>query len=308
MSEPLSIIEVLVCPNCFGHLKEDLEKALKCQSCGFLFHVNPFGYYDLLLNNSIWQIDSTTVEYAHIQEAVGLRFYNEFLRPLLLVEPFERVLDAGCGMGVGISELARAGYEAYGIDLPHLSRFWSHADNPPKNFFCCDAIQLPFRTDYFDVVYSLGVIEHIGTIDGNEELIEDYWNARTAYADSLLRVTRPGGRIFISCPNKSFPLDIQHPARGRIGKSIYKKLGVNVHRTWGKYHLLSYAEVRWLFCDRGTARSFKPLPLKGYFSFSGFGYGFLKPLKGIVTFYINNLTRFLRSSFLNPYMLVQIRK
>jgi SAM-dependent methyltransferase len=144
-----------------------------------------------------------------------------------------------------------------------------------------------------------------------------YADLRQKFADELLRVTRPGGRLLISCPNKSFPIDHEHEVKDcnspdtasvRIRESIYQKTGMNVHRTWGQYNLLSYSEVRSLFCEVGSGVSFEPLPLRGYFSLERVRSSRLKLLAGVANMYINKMPVFIRPTFLNPYMLVEIRK
>ncbi len=302
----------LACVKCHAPLIEE-EKKLRCEKCDSFFSTNKYGFIVLTDSN----VDSTTDDYAHTQELSGKRVYDDYLKPYLLQEPVERVLDVGCGIGQTVNYLIEDGYDAYGIDLPNLSKYWAKAGNSPQHFISCDATQIPFIDNYFDVTYSLGVIEHIGTILGHCSLASNYWEVRQQYANEILRVTKPSGRILIACPNKSFPVDIQHGVRdaltlitlgNRLRNYIFKKTGINIHPTWGKYHLLSYSECRRLFCGNSSGRSFNPVSLKGYFGLTSFQSGFLRPFKILSAIYINNLPRLLRSSFLNPYMLVEIRK
>lgn len=133
-----------------------------------------------------------------------------------------------------------------------------------------------------------------------------------------MRVTKKNGRILISCPNKRFPIDILHgptddsspdTKTNALRDFIFNSSGLNVHSTWGKNHLLSYPELEKLFITEGGAESLEPLSLKDYFCFLSFEKGFFNVmLKDIMKFYFNNLPGFLRSTFLNPYVLVQIRK
>jgi SAM-dependent methyltransferase len=309
-----TLTNAVVCPSCLGIL-DPLGGDFVCESCGYYFDRDENGYLDFVLDKSLAEIDTTTDGYASDQETGGDRFYDDFLRPYLVREPFHRILDVGCGISRGITRLLEEGFDAYGIDLPGLSKYWARIGNDRDRYICCDSVKMPFPNDYFDAVYSIGVIEHIGTVDGKSTLCSDYLNRRRQFANEILRITRPGGRILVSCPNKNFPIDIQHgpeddayAKKSRLRNPIFAKTGMNIHRTQGRYHLLSYAEMRNLFCDTCKGSAVEPLSLKNYFGFGRFRSGFLKPIAKITEIYVNRLPGFLRGSFLNPYVLVQIRK
>jgi SAM-dependent methyltransferase len=262
----------------------------------------------------VYNIDTTTEDYAKDQETANSFTYEKYLKPLVDMDFSKNILDVGCGVGEYILKFIEDGYNAYGIDLPGLSKFWKKMGNPPDRFLCCDASRLPFPNDYFDVVFSFGVIEHIGTKIGHCTLSDDYRKQRQNYAKEIIRVTKPGGRILISCPNKSFPIDMLHgptdvysPPK-KIQSIIFKKTGMNVHPVWGENHLLSYPELKKLFCDTGGAREFKPLPLNDYFGFFGYTQGFKKIFATTARMYVNNLPGILRPTFMNPYLLAEITK
>lgn len=199
---------MLVCPACHSHLVAE-DSCLTCQSCARVFHVNSEGFFELIIDPTAYEKTLVTHDYAGEQNLNGARLWSEFFKPLLGERPFSRILDVGCGVGKMISLAGQEGYEAYGVDLPALSTFWNQARNSSQHFFCCDARHLPFPDDFFDVVWSLGVIEHIGTVTGHCTLDANYSEARQNYANEILRVTKPSGRIIIACPNKHFPVDIQ---------------------------------------------------------------------------------------------------
>jgi SAM-dependent methyltransferase len=310
-------LEILVCPVCHGSL-EEAGGSRSCSRCNLSFRCNSHGYLEFALDRSCFDTASTTDEHADLQSSAGARRLDEeFIIPYLLKEPGGRYLDAGCGIGRTVSRLLEQEHDVYGIDLPCLSGYWQRFGNDPGRFFSCDAGHLPFPDGFFDAVISLGVIEHVGTINGEATLADDYREARRVYAAELLRVTRPGGRILVACPNKRFPIDPQHDvidefSRDNLGTrlraAIGDRTGLNIHPTWGRYHLLSYAEVRQLFCDQAGARSFEPLPIKGYFGLTIFKSGLFRPFAPLADLYINRMPSFVRKSFLNPYMLVEIRK
>jgi SAM-dependent methyltransferase len=314
-----NLADLLACPSCHGRLKPS-EAGLECTDCGSVYRTDPHGFIEFRPGESadgVYEQDTTPEEYAETQLHSGQRLFDEYILPLLLKERFSTVLDAGCGMGMGVTRLADQGYRAFGIDLPNMAKFWARAGKDPKRFFCADAARLPFRDGFFDVVYCMGAFEHIGTVNGFFTLLDDYREIRRACAMELLRVTKPAGRIIVACPNKSFPADIQHPPADsasppsfwlKLRSAVYDKTGVNFHPMWGRYHLASYPEIRRLFCEEGGARAFRPLPLRDYFGFSTFERTTLKPFLHLVKFYLNHLPPFLRASFLNPYMLVEIRK
>jgi len=305
----------LACPSCHGNLRKQVgkegEHEYSCHQCKKEYPRDSYGYFDFTLANHIYAYHSTTENYAKEQESYPIRRYKDFLRPFVEAEPTGRILEVGCGVGTETALLVNDGYDAYGLDVPDLSKFWDQLGNSKERYFAGDAARLPFHDNIFDMVFSLGVIEHIGTSDGHADLLENYWDVRQSYANEMWRVTKPGGRILIACPNKSFPIDIQHgveAGHNGIRSTIFIKTGINIHRTWGKHQLLSYGEMKKLFQLAGKPHSFQPLSLKGYFGFGRFKSGFLRPLTNLCAWYVNHLPRFLRGTFFNPYMLVQIRK
>jgi SAM-dependent methyltransferase len=102
----------------------------------------------------------------------------------LPLPPGVRLLDAGCGSGRTLDELARYG-RVSGIDLSvdavAAARRRGHDD-----VHVARVEDLPFPDATFDVVTCLDVIEH--TPDDRVTLAE------------LLRVTRPGGLLLVTVP------------------------------------------------------------------------------------------------------------
>ena len=300
---------VLICVHCHSPLRAASPDEYSCTSCSATFQRDRGGYFSIMQEQ--FDVSGTPEDYASHQHDCG-HAVVEFLLPLLKEETCQTLLDVGCGVGASAAALTSFGFQSYGVDLPDLSRFWAAAKHDRDRFFGGSALSLPFADNSFDFVYSLGVIEHMGTVFGHCTLAPDYWSQRQRYADEIIRVTRPGGRILIACPNKSFPVDIQHgpgdmiEKAGRIRSFIFNRTGVNVHQTWGRYHLLSYAEVKRLF--KNNISEFTALPLRNYFQFARFKKGFLKPFSGMAEYWVNNLPAFARKSFLNPYLIVEMRK
>ena len=97
--------------------------------------------------------------------------------------PGARILDAGCGSGRTLDDLAGLG-DACGVDVSpaavRAARARGHAA------FVAAVEQLPFPDETFDLVTCLDVVEH--TPDDEATLAE------------LRRVTRPGGRLLVTVP------------------------------------------------------------------------------------------------------------
>lgn len=76
----------------------------------------------------------------------------------------KRVLEIGTGLGTDFLQFARAGANVYGIDLSthsvKLAKERMHLCGVPANIAVADAENLSFPSDFFDLVYSWGVIHH----------------------------------------------------------------------------------------------------------------------------------------------------
>lgn len=114
-----------------------------------------------------------------------------------------KVLDAGCGIGIHLSQVIEWGAEiAVGVDIgmPGLR----HARNllPSPYVVAASVYQLPFQDGTFDLIYSIDVLEHLS--EPIRALAEYY------------RVCKPGGLVFIQTPN--YPIkriyDLWHFLRG----------------------------------------------------------------------------------------------
>jgi 2-polyprenyl-3-methyl-5-hydroxy-6-metoxy-1,4-benzoquinol methylase len=99
-----------------------------------------------------------------------------------------QVLDAGCGEGYGADLLAASAAEVIGVDLDE--GVVAHAGHryPRARFEKADLLQLPFPDASFDAVVTFQVIEHL--------------SEPRAFIAECARVTRPGGRLILSTPNR----------------------------------------------------------------------------------------------------------
>ena len=102
----------------------------------------------------------------------------------LPIAPEARLLDAGCGSGRTLDELARYGHVS-GIDLSPAAVAAAQRRGH-DDVHVARIEELPFADATFDVVTCLDVVEH--TPDDHATLAE------------LRRVTRPGGLLLVTVP------------------------------------------------------------------------------------------------------------
>jgi SAM-dependent methyltransferase len=229
--------------------------------------------------------------------------YDAYLAPWLEQGDASVVLDAGCGLGTGVMAMREAGLTGVGVDVRQVAEYWQRNGLPTDAFVVGDVTALPFHDHTFDAVISLGVVEHVATLHGR--LAPDWRSRRARYARELRRVTKPGGRILLACPNRRFPIDVQHgPDGSRWRARVFDRFGVNIHPVWGEYYLAAYADLyEWFGKERVRA-----LPLNEYFGFSALARPGLPGLAGkAARSWVNRLPSALRTTALNPYVLAEIR-
>ncbi|GEM_PF-4423915 len=105
----------------------------------------------------------------------------------------EVLIDIGCGWGRWTIAGARAGYEAWGVDV-HLDALWAakrvaRATKVEADFVCSEAAQLPFKSGSVDFVFSYSVLQHLDRQTTGEALRE------------IIRILRPGGTYLVQLPN-----------------------------------------------------------------------------------------------------------
>lgn len=126
--------------------------------------------------------------------------YNENVRPktdypnllaIYLVNRFgilpgARILDNGCGRGDFLQGFINCGMECYGTDLEEGTIIFSGGGHISGGVDLEKNV-LPYEDNYFDVVFSKSVIEHI--------------HSPSNYLNEMKRVLKPGGRIIIMVPD-----------------------------------------------------------------------------------------------------------
>lgn len=136
--------------------------------------------------------------------------YVNFIKKLInMNDPF---LDIGCGNGKILKLLQIDKYKnGYGVDISQL--FVNQAKkNGLKNVFYYDGVNFPFKSNYFDLIGSFNVLEHV---ENPEKFIS-----------SQVKLLKKNGYIIIACPNFLSVLFFSNHRRLKGIKNKVKNLGL----------------------------------------------------------------------------------
>ena len=101
------------------------------------------------------------------------------------------VLDWGCGDGHFSFFLLQLGFTVSAYSFAQIGKISSLLESFTRfNFHHCESkepILLPYQNKTFDVVFSMGVLEHVQEYHGDE----------LASLKEMYRVLKPGGKVFI---------------------------------------------------------------------------------------------------------------
>jgi SAM-dependent methyltransferase len=113
---------------------------------------------------------------------------------------YSHVLVNGCGVGMYVRALRRFTPHVFGLDIEPDRVATSQTHSPLVHVAAGE--HLPYPSHYFDLVLSHEVIEHV-----HDDALS---------VAEMVRVSKPGGRIIIFCPNRLYPFETHgHYWRGR---------------------------------------------------------------------------------------------
>lgn len=155
------------------------------------------------------------------------------------------VLDVGCGPGVTVEHLVKRGFEVYGVDISKemVTECQKQFGHLPAAHFSVGKIEaLEFPDAFFDVVLCMGVVEYV---DDDAVAVKE-----------MVRVTKPGGVIVVTLPNKASPYRVWQ-------RTIYRGLRTALRAMRGpqastevahrEYRVRSYLRLLGAHCLNVTA-------------------------------------------------------
>ena len=196
---------MFVCPFCKSKVHFEREKA-SCISCKRVFE-KVKGFWNFMENKPSFYVHEDIL---FQQEERGMklrteRFYLPHIKKLFGDRKNLRILDSGCGTGRVVKELRKLNFQAFGIDVEATR---GHLWDNPNSFFFADGRSLPFENEFFDIIISFGVLEHVGVEGGKIDKEQ-----RRRYISESIRCLKRGGVLFISFPSGAFPIDFWHGGR-----------------------------------------------------------------------------------------------
>lgn len=151
-------------------------------------------FYRLLwgphIHHGLWSDEELAANTIVENSKVAQQRLTETLAAEAGIQPGERVLDVGCGMGSSSTYLAsRLQCEVTGVTISAVQRRWAHCSalwrgvSSRTRFLCADAEHVDFSPQAFDVVWSIECTEHL------------FEKAR--FFQRAARWLKPGGRMAI---------------------------------------------------------------------------------------------------------------
>ena len=127
-----------------------------------------------------------------------------------------QMLENGCGVGMYVEHLTPHAQRVVGLEYDFERAAFAHLRS--EHILCAAGERLPFPERSFDAILSHEVLEHVQ-------------DDRLAVQE-MLRVLRPGGRIFLFVPNRGYPFE----THGIYWQGKYR---------FGNIPLVNYLPRRW---------------------------------------------------------------
>ncbi len=301
----------IICPCCHV-LLEAQQEGLRCpvqntDRCRGLY-IFEHGVANLIIGD---RFDDETDEACMCYEETSNEYTaKNYWLPLfkrLFPEPVKgrraRILAVGCGTGLEVDLLNKAGFDCYGIDNGNRTLAWSRRSSRER-LFLANGMSLPFEDMSFDAVFCGCVFPHVGVVGDSNIVADEGLSDRQALASEMSRVLKTGGKAILSSPNRRFPFDIFH---GRQPGSYRPR-----YNPPSSHFLLSLDDYAGLF-KKGGCRYARALPIEGYWGFvrsrhSLKGLLFGLPIRLIFKLVSTSPLRFLRTSSISPWLVVEIAK
>src|SRR3989344_2591619 len=214
--------------------------------------------------DNVWEGRNVISDYS-------LKLYDLLGKVSKKLKKNSKILEVGCGSGEGLAVFKD--HETYGVDISkkalELSKRYT------KNVFEADASKLPFEDNYFDFVFSSGLLEHFDDEKAGKIIRE------------MTIVSKKSGKVLILVPNshclwyKAYKFITQKRGTWEFGyerdfslselKKLSLKNGLKIEKSLGLQVLLPTATNRKEIFSEKFRRRFiileKVFPFKQYYAY-----------------------------------------
>ena len=105
-----------------------------------------------------------------------------------------RLLDAGCSDGYLDYLIKDKRLKIFGVDINETDIQIAKELNPENRYLVCDITKMPFKSNYFDTIVCIDVLEHL---ENDEKAIRE-----------ITRVLKEGGKAILTVPLLGLPFHI----------------------------------------------------------------------------------------------------
>lgn len=168
----------------YGNQKKN--RYLECSNCR-TFSIDPFLEWDNYKNTEVM----TKMSYLHsvkVQQQLTQNFqefaYKDFLEEIRKYRKNGNILDIGCGIGSFLIASKAIGWKEYGVEIGSSAQI---AKDLGVNVVQKNFLETNFQYNFFDVITSIDVLEHISNPKLFLEMARNY--------------LRPEGLLYIITPN-----------------------------------------------------------------------------------------------------------
>ena len=159
---------------------------VQCQKCGHVFQEKK---RNIEKNKKFFKTDyhKLNSHYSDDQEAINSQLFRSegILRYLLGTFPKnKKLLDLGCGYGYIMQNFIQAGYICSGID-PDQSCVNFAKENSNLEVILGSSENLPYHDESFDIVISLGTLEHVSDL---KKSLKEIWRVLSKEGILFLRM------------------------------------------------------------------------------------------------------------------------
>lgn len=122
----------------------------------------------IILEKNIKDYDQIAEKYATVREKNWQEMsflFDDYIRQN------DNVLDLGCGNGRFYDDIRGKGADYWGVDPSEKLIAIAKDNYPEADFLVAEAFNLPFESDFFDIVYSIAVLHHIPGTDLRQQFL-----------------------------------------------------------------------------------------------------------------------------------------